>query len=380
LPALVEDTSRGWQLYRDSGYTLTREEINLALRGSGHRPISRRTYAHYGKLRRHGFREYLPINQLDVKTVEDPLWDEGVRSRYPERPVSIPVQIHATLRREPVTLGGEAQVISDSGAKVRLAGLHGGLSCGSRVVIVFPRTQAERLARVKAVRQLAQTGVVELDLEFASLTSLAELTGREPLGVGTVRIVSRSIDPCYLSDAIRNLYWIFEGTEASRALCEEVLGAQDAEGAFALQAAEVRSLAMGSPMTLELAGSLSWVKLYAGVVTSVMRLPAAADNSRSASARRARSRAEAVLASFDTETVVNWIYGEQATLLRRAGSSPPQNTAASIDWPRVDGLLRQHLIPCVLRLLERSPEGFRFDLDSAPPAFERQGPPRGRDS
>lgn len=43
-----------------------REMLNGILAARGLDPISKRTWAHYNKLRKYGFKDYLPINHLDV--------------------------------------------------------------------------------------------------------------------------------------------------------------------------------------------------------------------------------------------------------------------------------------------------------------------------
>jgi hypothetical protein len=59
-------TATGWKLYRTSEPPLSLEEINVALAEHGLMGISKRTYDHYHRLVRHGFEEYLPINELDM--------------------------------------------------------------------------------------------------------------------------------------------------------------------------------------------------------------------------------------------------------------------------------------------------------------------------
>ncbi|HEX4489797.1 MAG TPA: hypothetical protein VH914_01205 [Acidimicrobiia bacterium] len=56
----------GWEIFIDSDPAPSREEINEALASLGSPGISTRMYRHYEALVRHGYGEYVPINQLDV--------------------------------------------------------------------------------------------------------------------------------------------------------------------------------------------------------------------------------------------------------------------------------------------------------------------------
>lgn len=58
---------RGWEIYRDSGGNLTREELNSQLRALGLGRVSIRMFDHYGRLNRHGCFEYMPMNELDIR-------------------------------------------------------------------------------------------------------------------------------------------------------------------------------------------------------------------------------------------------------------------------------------------------------------------------
>jgi hypothetical protein len=57
----------GWELYRRSVPRPSRDQVNADLAGQGHAQISIRTFRHYQNLERHGYSEYIPINELDVR-------------------------------------------------------------------------------------------------------------------------------------------------------------------------------------------------------------------------------------------------------------------------------------------------------------------------
>lgn len=61
--ATPEAARRGFDLYRQ-GASLVR--INAILLAQGHPPVSQRMHDHYGRLVRHGYDRYVPVNELDV--------------------------------------------------------------------------------------------------------------------------------------------------------------------------------------------------------------------------------------------------------------------------------------------------------------------------
>lgn len=73
--ASFEDAAAGWETYRDRDGAVTRSQLNQALRMRGFEPISNRTYAHYNKLLRLGYTEYVSINRLDIRHANDSLFD-----------------------------------------------------------------------------------------------------------------------------------------------------------------------------------------------------------------------------------------------------------------------------------------------------------------
>ena len=53
--------------------------INEELAKRNYSPVSHRMYTFYRKLHRYGYEQYIRINQLDVRTMEDPVWDRRSR-------------------------------------------------------------------------------------------------------------------------------------------------------------------------------------------------------------------------------------------------------------------------------------------------------------
>ena len=120
--ASTGDAAAGWGIYREADYALTLDEINSTLQRRGHAPISLRTYRHYVKLQRHGYERYVPINQLDVKTLLDPFIDQARRGR--EHPIQTltQVQLRVLVDDQVRSFAGTAIELSSTEVVVRLTG------------------------------------------------------------------------------------------------------------------------------------------------------------------------------------------------------------------------------------------------------------------
>lgn len=120
--ASTADAAAGWEIYRDSDFALTLDEINATLQRRGHAPVSLRTYRHYGKLQRYGYERYVPINQLDVKTLRDPFIDQARRGR--EHPIQTltEIELRVLVGDEIRAFSGTAVELSSTEVVVRLVG------------------------------------------------------------------------------------------------------------------------------------------------------------------------------------------------------------------------------------------------------------------
>ncbi len=64
--ALFVDALKGYEYYLSERGKINLDQINEYLLHNGRNPIAHRTYMHYQKLLRSGFRNYIPINKFDV--------------------------------------------------------------------------------------------------------------------------------------------------------------------------------------------------------------------------------------------------------------------------------------------------------------------------
>lgn len=93
MSALFVDALKGYEFFLARRGKVSLDEINDHLIAQGRNPISQRTFGHYHKLLKHGFRYYIPINKFDVFQALGRLQVAGDRRRYNREKVEIPLQI-----------------------------------------------------------------------------------------------------------------------------------------------------------------------------------------------------------------------------------------------------------------------------------------------
>src|SRR5438270_8748797 len=118
--AKPRDVQAGWAVFRRSQYEATLDEINHVLQDRGFNPVSGRTYTHYKKLHRYGYERYVPINQLDVETLRDPVWDTPLRHRYLSRSSDQSVTL-VFVRGDVLFLPGQIESFGELEAVIRVA-------------------------------------------------------------------------------------------------------------------------------------------------------------------------------------------------------------------------------------------------------------------
>lgn len=262
--ATFDDAKAGWEIYRASNFALTRDELNRRLIERGMAPISPRTFQHYKKLRRYGYYSYVPINQLDVKTLKDPLWDDAVRHRYPVYHKPVPVRLETRFRDEQVFTKGYTTELSPAviSCKIDEPGFVERLQNPSfkqhimktRLVVCFVGTNERYGAHVEQVTEHAAERSVVLTMRFVSLTPVELVTNRELLPTATIRLrfVPNRESPL-LSETVRKLYWFFQVVETGKVIGEELMGELGLDQ-YAMPSVRVKKLSMGSPLDV-----LIWV-------------------------------------------------------------------------------------------------------------------------
>jgi hypothetical protein len=250
-----KDAEAGWEIFKDSDYAASLGEINEELIRRDLAPVSARTYRHYFKLHRYGYERYLPINQLDVRTLQDPVWDKGMRTRFQLFPVDQPVRVVLLVDGRPVQLDGRAGELSEGEAVITLEGRAAvdavaairGADWGLQVL--FTRTGELRLAEAEKVNVDTRRRRVRLTVTFARLRDVDALVERIELAEGQLSItLAGDSAGVLLARTTQDLYWLFQAVESSRLLVAELLSEIDSDGRVRLSPAVVRRLSVASPL------------------------------------------------------------------------------------------------------------------------------------
>jgi hypothetical protein len=280
MGATTRDVQFGWELFKESGYSLSLDEINDRLLRSGSRTISIRMYQHYHKLFRYGYEEYLPINQLDVKTLQNPVWDAAVRNRYAFREVSLEVELRLIHRRRFISFRGLATRISDAIVVVRISGPEAEEVAAAKIKASDQRTEVifrdsgEILSGViQSVYAETQNELVIFRIGFSDVGSVEALSLRRPIGMRKLRVeISPRRTDVYFADLVQSLYWLFQAIEAARAAGDEILLELDESNEFTLPAARVNQLSLQSPLYMELIASAPAILLVLAYTRRLMQL------------------------------------------------------------------------------------------------------------
>lgn len=169
--ATFEDAASGWDIYEAAGGRVDRTQLNQALLARGFEPISERTYAHYRKLDRLGYAEYVSINRLDIRHSNDSVFDVADRARYLDRRLDSPGTLTVPAAEGLVTYSGSVVRVSEGYALLRVQNKEARdlprAVKYNRGVLRFDQVGVERA--VVAREALTKDDAVDLLLEFRSL-------------------------------------------------------------------------------------------------------------------------------------------------------------------------------------------------------------------
>jgi hypothetical protein len=242
------------------------EEINERLQQLDYSPIAPRTFEHYRRLARRGFRRYVTINRLDTMELPDPFEDESIRSRYAYQAANVPTQLVVNMSDAPVEVVGVADSLSDFGTEVLVTDKRQVTAlratpppAGTTVTVHFLEPSATVYGRIDFVSSL-EPDEVRIDVLFQRLIPVAELTGGESLATDVVRFTIGDADEPSLDLVSRDLYWLLQAIEASRGVVNLVL-VSVADGLVA-PATTVDRLTVASPLD-------AWLRLSIHVYSLV---------------------------------------------------------------------------------------------------------------
>lgn len=349
--ATVADAEFGWQLYQDSHYSLSLREINKRLKENGFSPIAPRTFQHYQKLVRYGFASYLPINQLDVKTLQDPAWDAFIRARSLPRDTNLSVVLRLQDDDDVIQIRGRARKMSDAYAVIRVTGTRNiealsrlGARPEQQVVIEFPDSGDVRGALIDAVTLEGARPYASVRVRFLTVEDGARLSGREVLSDQSIRLrlTSSDSDPLF-GLVVQQLSWLYQAVDSARAMSEELLVEFRAEKKFAVAPPRVSTLTLQSPMELivEVAAPATLLLLGAFHIAR-----GRAERSTTAKGKKVAVPADGTQLPTAHDRVVQTA---REKIQSEIGHSAASRRAAS---PRLEGLWLNQLYPSAERLLD----------------------------
>lgn len=256
------------------------DDINERLQDQGFRSVSARTYQHYHKLFRYGYENYVPINQLDVETLQDPVWEDSVRKRYAFRETHLEVEVRLLDGKTLLIFPGLAARVSDAMVVVRFSdsdavGYFAAHRRRRRAIleIAFRDTGEVIAASLDSIYIEMQRDVAVVRAAIQDPLLIDGLGLREPLDERSLRVVIAARDATvFLGDVAAALYWIFRGIEAARLAADDLLLAVHPEGRFGLPPSRVRRMQLSSPLTIDIVSDAATIVIALGVVEALTTL------------------------------------------------------------------------------------------------------------
>jgi hypothetical protein len=374
--AAPENAQTGWSIYKQSDYELTLADINDELTRLKLPPVSARMYSHYRKLHRYGFEQYIPINQLDVRTMEDPVWDRTLRGRYVMRPVEEPVRIYVLDRDVAVVLDAIVEQLSDGEVLLRVIG-NEALQTFERVKnvwtidVAFPATGEVRLAEVLKVTLDPRRTRVTVRATFATVTAAEDVLLATQLVTRRFRVVVGS-DPEAppLARTTQQLFWLFSACEGVRLATSEALRDTDVDGRLSVPSNRVQALRVASP--------LDAILIAAGpVVVGVSLLISRAVDARKGWWEGSKAKVETAVAEEELLRL-RWERDRRDVIAQVDVSDVARAIAEGVraelgvpgdvgEQKRLEETLGQHALPAIGELLESAQGDIGVD-DEADPA------------
>lgn len=244
----------GWALFRSSQYSLTLAQINQRLEKLGLKPISGRMYDHYGRLVRHGFEQYVTINQFDVQRLRDPVWSAAIRRRYRLREASLPAMVQLIDGEDLLQIRGSVRGLSEAMIIVETEGpLDHGLEGAHGVVRLGPNSGGHTVpVEVRLVIPDFDRGAGVLELLVLGEVDVSSVARREQLRPADGWLVIDRRNATSLAETVRTMYLGFQVVDAARMVCDAVLADIDSSGIFEIGVPEVRSLSKRNPIAVDL--------------------------------------------------------------------------------------------------------------------------------
>jgi hypothetical protein len=254
----------GWIIYRSSGYAATLDDINTELEHRDLKSIKERTYDHYNRLRRHGFQQYVTINQFDVQQLRNPVWTAAIRRRYRLRSAQASAILTLVpLDAEPFVVAGVVTALSEAQAVFSaevadgkaLENVKGVLSIGSEQWSVEVEVAVPDAS-------VAQQYVFELSV--LGQLDVQEVLGTPELSSGELAISMDRRESESLAETVRGVYLLFQVVDAARLVCDSLIDEEWQPQTVGIPA--VRGLAKTNPVEVVIAGSVPLLGFVYGLV------------------------------------------------------------------------------------------------------------------
>ena len=258
----------GWLLFRESGFELTRQEINLKLREAGLGEISPRTHDHYRQLGGAGYARYVSINRFDVARASRPYENTSASGRYRYYEASGAVVVSLARNSRIYEAIGQVLELGEVGVVVEFSGeMSDGvtktkLTPDDYVRLVFSDGRGSFAARVLEALPLSGNSMA-VEFEFTRLHSVLEYT-ESAVSIERSRLtLVPDADSDLSADLIgRRLFFLLELFENARSFTNDVLEPIGVRYA----PVEIETLRMASPLVIVLAapgvvvtvGALIW--------------------------------------------------------------------------------------------------------------------------
>ena len=372
--ATTKDAEAGWNIYRDADYALSMSEINDELVRRGHAPIKERTYRHYGKLQRYGYTRYLPINQLDVKTLRDPFLDQSSRSRQHPIQTITSVVLRVLDSGSLVEFEGQAIELSTNEAVVRFEGsrtteFFDGLGRTTPVgELVFLDTGEVRRGRLERLTLDVDSQLSTVRLNFAGSVDLHHIVGIEAPDRATFRVSIGTDDLPGLGDIARHLYWLAQASDAARAVVAEVCEELSAPQFLDLAPPRVTQVSIGSiDITID-AAHVTTIVLLSGIrgTLALRQLYWQSEKTKQEAIRlRWQNDEDGVRSEAAMRRIASGMVETLRRLLRRLGVDDKDEA----DMGRATDIAARQVLPALDEVIDLSDGEIEITLDSVPDAL-----------
>lgn len=271
--AQFEDAAIGWGIFRGRRGSVSRSQLNQALRARGRKPISDRTYSHYQKLMRLGYTEYVSINRLDVRHANESIFDVSDRSRYLELSISDPGRLVVPRGQLMVELSGTIERVSEGFALLRVRRTAQAVEIAkatkyNKGVLVFEQVGVERAVRV--VEGVSRGRAFSLLLEFRSLLETDLIVDESPFPQHSSRLEVDLGPDASLYRIIQTVHTTFDLLESMRGFVQ-VAAASAADSFPPTPTFRVRRLEFSNPLEAIIVGAVVVIGGVAYILDRVSR-------------------------------------------------------------------------------------------------------------